>query len=170
MLADAQKIFSFPPSSAEDAGILILGSMPGQESLRQQQYYAHPRNSFWKIMGLIFGFSPDLPYESRLECLKANRIALWDTVGCCIRPGSMDSDIREVISNDFGNFFKEHPGLGKIIFNGQTSAGLFKKHYPEIYGNETLQKFTAPSTSPAYASMSFEHKKEIWEKYIRGLR
>ena len=71
---------SFPPAAAEGVRVLVLGSMPGVESLRQQQYYAHPRNAFWPIMGALFGFSPALPYKKRLEELNRAGVALWDSL------------------------------------------------------------------------------------------
>jgi len=95
----------FLPVASHDAKILILGSMPSRESLRQQQYYAHPRNAFWPIMAKTLGFDGSRPYPERLEALKAHHIALWDVAGQCVRPGSLDADIREVRSMISRRFF-----------------------------------------------------------------
>ena len=85
---------SFAYSADENARVLILGSMPGAESLRQQQYYAFKHNAFWRIMGELYGFPVETPYPERLAILKAHRIALWDVLAECERPGSLDSSIR----------------------------------------------------------------------------
>jgi hypothetical protein len=42
-------VSSFPWVGDKHSKLIILGSMPGVESLRKQQYYAHPRNQFWNI-------------------------------------------------------------------------------------------------------------------------
>lgn len=34
--------------------ILIVGTMPGEESLNQQTYYANFRNKFWHYMAATF--------------------------------------------------------------------------------------------------------------------
>ena len=95
----------FPPVAGNDATVLILGSMPGKESLKQHQYYAHPQNAFWKIMGELVGAHPDLPYPQRLHALTNARIALWDVLETCERQGSLDSDIQNETANDFASFF-----------------------------------------------------------------
>jgi len=155
------KIYSFPPFADKSADKLILGSIPGEESLRQQQYYAHPRNMFWKIMGLIYDFDPAAPYETRISRLLENHIALWDTVHNCQRPGSMDSDIRKEKANDFETFFKEHAGVKKVFFNGQTAHRLFMKH-TRTMNLPDLEFHVMPSTSPANAAASFAAKVEAW--------
>lgn len=160
--ADDKKIFSFPPSSSSDAVLLILGSMPGGESLRKQQYYAHPQNKFWDITGRIFGFPKDIPYEEKLDALRKNKVALWDVVHSCYREGSMDSDIHNVEVNDFEKFFKKHRHIKKVFFNGQTAQKLFVRHMAEMNIPE-LELCVLPSSSPANASISFEKKYLIWK-------
>ncbi|MDH4020540.1 MAG: DNA-deoxyinosine glycosylase, partial [Xanthomonadales bacterium] len=119
----------FPPVAQPDARLLILGSMPGVASLDAVQYYAFPRNAFWKIMGDLFGAGPQLDYASRLQKLNDNHIALWDVIQTCVRPGSLDSAISEtgLATNDFDGFFKQHPLISHVYFNGQKAASLFKK-------------------------------------------
>ena len=102
--------------------------MPGVASLEATEYYAFPRNIFWKIMGDLFAAGPELDYPSRLERLTENYIALWDVVEVCHRPGSLDSAISNdgLAINDFKTFFARHPKISSVFFNGQKAAGLFK--------------------------------------------
>jgi len=157
---------SFDYVAAPDAGILILGSMPGVESLRQQQYYAHPRNAFWDIMGGLFGFGRTLPYPERLQKLKQSRIALWDVAHQCERPGSLDGNIRtgSVIANDFQSFFALHSGIKAIFFNGRKAAELYRRlvlpDLPEPW--QSLPLHPLPSTSPAHAAMDYKAKLQAW--------
>ena len=157
------RIYSFPPFADKNSDKLILGSIPGEESLRQQKYYAHPRNMFWKIIGTIFDFDPAMPYENRVRKLIENRIALWDTVHHCHRPGRMDSNIKQEEPNDFETFFKEHPAIKKVVFNGQTAHRLFMKH-TRMMKLPDLEFHVMPSTSPANAAVSFAAKVEAWRK------
>ena len=159
------RIYSFPPFADKTAGKLILGSIPGGESLRRMQYYAHPRNMFWKIMGAMLNFDPALPYEERIGKLLENRIALWDVVHNCHRPGSMDSAINAEEVNDFAAFFKSHPNIRKVYFNGQTAHKLFIKHTRTMKLPE-LELHVLPSTSPANAATSFAAKAESWRKAV----
>lgn len=160
------KVNSFEAFARPDAEILILGSMPGVESLRQQQYYAYPHNSFWRIMGELFDFDYKISYEERINHLLDNHIALWDTVQCCVRPGSLDSDIKHAKPNDFENLFKDCPNIKKVFFNGQTAYKLFIKHKKQMSLPE-LEFIPLPSTSPANASMSYEKKLQAWEAVCR---
>jgi len=153
---------SFLPQANGDAETLILGSMPGEESLRQQRYYAHPQNAFWPIMGRLLGFDPAIPYEQRLETLAERRIALWDVLASCTRQGSMDSDIKDGRPNDFKALFANCPKLKRVICNGGTAFKLFAIH-AEGVAPEGCRILKAPSTSPAYASMPFEAKLEAWK-------
>ena len=157
------KVNSFEAFALPDAEILILGSMPGVESLRQQQYYAYPHNSFWRIMGELFDFDYKISYEERINHLLENHIALWDTVQCCVRPGSLDSDIKHAKPNDFEKLFKDCPNIKKVFFNGQTAYKLFIKHKKQMSLPE-LELIPLSSTSPANASMSYEKKLQAWKK------
>lgn len=149
--------------------VLILGSMPGEESLKQEEYYAHPRNAFWEIMGNLLGFDKNISYEERLNYLKNNRIALWDVVYKCKRKGSLDNNIdpESLHLNDFTSFFKSYPGITDVFFNGRKAENLFKKYIikklPEDINNR-LEYHFLPSTSPANASLKKEQKIKAWEK------
>ena len=157
------KLQSFPPVARPDAEILILGSLPGAESLRRQQYYAHPRNAFWPILGQLLGFSISLPYEERLDILRQHRIALWDVVREGHRPGSLDSDIRGESANDFPEFLRQHPRIHRICFNGATAERLFRKlALPQLSPTSRVAFFRLPSTSPAHASLKLEEKLAAW--------
>ena len=153
----------FAPVSAPDARVLILGSMPGVASLEATQYYAFPRNAFWKIMGELFGAAPELDYPLRLQKLKENHIALWDVVHSCHRPGSLDSAISEagMETSDFGGFFKTHPHISHVVFNGQKAASLFRKKVAPGLTTD-YEYLVMPSTSPANAASSYSAKLEKW--------
>src|ERR1700735_2189542 len=105
----------FAALSNASACRLILGSLPGVLSIQRQEYYAHPRNVFWRIMGSLFGFDPLLPYEKRVETLKASGVALWDVCASAHRDGSLDSAIKNHAVNDFAGFYIEHPRLERIF-------------------------------------------------------
>ncbi len=160
-------VISFPPVSRFDALICILGSMPGRASLAADQYYAHPRNAFWPLLEIILAIPRSLPYEERLEQLISMRVALWDVLGACMRPGSLDSNIEEasIIPNDFLSFFKSHPGIGTIFFNGAKSASIYRRKILPLLpeSKRSLKLVSLPSTSPAYAGMSFRKKLEAWK-------
>jgi len=160
-----QMLSGFPFSADKNARILILGSMPGRKSLAEQQYYAHPRNAFWPMMGELFDFEANQAYEQRLQCLKNNRIALWDVAFQCIRPGSLDADMREVEANEFAAFFASHRQIRHIFFNGRKAESLFLTLVqPQLAPEQQkLSKHLLPSTSPAHAALSFTEKLKIWK-------
>jgi hypoxanthine-DNA glycosylase len=154
-----------PPVADARAEILVLGTMPGPLSLARQQYYAHPRNAFWPIVGALFGFDAGAPYAERLAALRGNRIALWDVLASCRRQGAADSAIRDEQANDFEVFFASHRRLRHICFNGGTAAELFRQ---QVSGTLALPLVLLPSTSPAYAAMTFAEKCRRWEAGLRG--
>ena len=157
-------VSGFPPVAAADARVLVLGSMPGQASLDAQEYYAHRQNAFWRIMGELFGAGPELPYAQRLERLTAVGIALWDVIGACQRPGSLDADIvaASVQANDFAAFFAVHRSIERVFLNGGAAEHAFRRHVlPGLpAGSLALQRL--PSTSPAHASLSYADKLAAW--------
>lgn len=157
----------------EGARVLVLGSMPGQRSLDQQQYYAHAQNSFWPIMAELFGFSAGRPYPERLVLLQRQGIALWDVLASCERPGSLDAAIIEtsIEVNDFVRLFQRHPALDTVFFNGAKSEQSYRKYViPRLSGiaqPERLQRL--PSTSPAYASLNYAQKLQQWRQVQQAL-
>lgn len=153
---------SFPPVIGGEAKVLILGSLPGEESLRQGQYYAYRHNAFWPIMGKLLAFDPSLPYEERLECLKAAGVALWDVIGSARRKGSLDLHIREIEPNPVARLLSGNPGIGFIGCNGAQSYTQLKRSAPELFSKNPLVIARLPSTSPAAAAMRFEEKLAAW--------
>ncbi|MCC5452275.1 DNA-deoxyinosine glycosylase [Rheinheimera sp. UJ51] len=145
-----------------DAKVLILGSMPGAQSLASQQYYAHPRNAFWPIMASLCGFSANLPYHERLVLLRQHGFALWDVLAHCQRQGSLDSAIRHEQANDFNHFLAEHGQLKLIAFNGAKAQQSFNKQVLPTLAITPPRLLTLPSTSPAHAAMSFDAKLQQW--------
>ena len=160
-------LHSFAPVAGPDARVLILGSMPGGESLRQQQYYAHPRNAFWRIMGELFGFPHDLPYEERLEQLKRHHVALWDALSGCRRSGSLDSDIREPEPNDIAELLEEIPSIRTIGCNGTASWRFLKRFHSGLFPAGKWEIILLPSTSPAAAVYSYAQKLERWSAALK---
>jgi double-stranded uracil-DNA glycosylase len=163
---------SFPPIAHADARVLIVGSMPGQASLAAREYYAHPRNAFWPIMGTLLGFTADSPYAERTGVLRAAGIALWDVLDSCQRPGSLDSAIvpASTAVNDFAGFFRSHPEIHHVFFNGVTAESIFRKHVLSKPDRSTLTLVRLPSTSPAHAGLSRDAKLDQWRSILEALR
>jgi len=162
---------SFEPVADATARILILGSLPGRESIVQKQYYAKPQNSFWKIMGDLIGAGREVDYLARLQVLKIHHIALWDVYKSAFRPGSLDSAIQRdgATINDFVTLFKRCPKIERICFNGRKAEKEFLKLVmPNLQENSMhdIQMQCLPSTSPAHASISYEIKLAQWRKAL----
>lgn len=156
-------INSFPPFVNSSTEILILGTMPGVASLAKQEYYAHQRNHFWKIMYTLLN---DLPvsevFEEKIALLQTNKIGLWDVLQNCERKGSLDIHIKNHKENDFESLFNKFPAITKIVFNGKESHKYFLKKFGQIKG---ITYYVMPSTSPAN-TMSFENKLKIWSTFL----
>ena len=161
--ASAPPLTCFPPVLDQATRILILGSFPGEASLVAQQYYAHPRNQFWRLLSAVLGEDlAVLPYQHRLKRLLAHRIGVWDVIAACEREGSLDTAIRRAQANDFAILKHQCPNLFRVCFNGKTS-GKFEAQFAHA-GFETL---VLPSSSPANAQLSFEEKLAVWRNIIR---
>ncbi len=156
----------FPPVAASNATILVLGSLPSQRSIAEQQYYAHPHNAFWPIMRELFAIDGD--YTARCKQLVKNRVALWDVLASSERPGSMDAAIRldTARANDFHEFMEAHSDIEVIAFNGRKAEQLFDKLVDIQAINASIRRVGLPSTSPAYATMSFSGKLAAWREAI----
>lgn len=164
----------FPPIAAPDARVLILGSLPGQASLAAQQYYAQPRNAFWRIMGELFGAGPSEPYPLRARRLLEHRVALWDVCETAHRPGSLDAaiDLASVEVNDFARFFRAHAAVVAVFTNGGTATRCYQRLVlPRLDARSgALPLHPLPSTSPAHAAMTFGQKLERWRAIAEVLR
>ncbi|GIZ08312.1 DNA-deoxyinosine glycosylase [Flavobacterium sp. UMI-01] len=152
-------IYSFAPYVNSKTEILILGTMPGIASLEKQEYYAHKRNHFWKIMYTLLGELPvSEVFEEKIKVLESHKIGLWDVLHYCERKGSLDIHIKNQKENDFETLFKNYPSIKKIAFNGKESHRYFTKKFGHIKG---ITYYVMPSTSPAN-TMTFENKLKIW--------
>jgi len=152
--------------------VLVLGSMPGAESLRLRQYYAHPRNAFWRIMGDLVGASPELPYTTRTRRLKSAGIALWDVLAACTRDGSLDAaiDTDSIIINELPAFLARHPRITHVFFNCATTERCFRIHVQPALEPDALQLQRLPSTSPAHAALDYQQKLQAWRAILPAIK
>ena len=160
-----ERIESFEPVAAPDARILILGTMPSVESLRQSFYYSHPRNAFWPIMARILNEPLPENIEDKKNMLIRHGIALWDVCRSCVRPGSLDSDIRDVQPNDFEMLFRQCGNIERILFNGAAAEKLYLQKAGIVPQGCDLRRM--PSTSPAY-TLKFDSKLAAWREGMEG--
>jgi TDG/mug DNA glycosylase family protein len=165
-----EPITGFPPIARADAKILVLGSMPSEESLRLGQYYAHPRNAFWPIMMSLFDQAGQLSYKQRQRVLVENSVALWDSLRRCVRTGSLDSAIvgNTIEPNDFNAFFQLHSRIQVVFFNGKKSMQVYEKHVLPGLSEPAriLPRKILPSTSPAMASLTRQQKLSAWAEML----
>lgn len=138
----------------------MLGTLPGEESLRRQEYYAHPRNLFWPIVCALFGDSVPAEYGERLRLVAMRRIALWDVCASCQREASADATIRGETPNRIDNLLANHLGIRAVAFNGSAARRLHDRHFARLPG---LAYLALPSTSPAHARLGFGEKFASWQ-------
>lgn len=151
-----------PPVLDLHTRILILGSFPGNASLAAQRYYAHPRNQFWPLLSAVLDEPlTDLPYDVRLERLLDRGIGLWDVIDQCRRRGSLDSAIRNPLTNDFSLLHDRCPNLHRVCFNGKKSG-----QYASFFEDAGFETLVLPSSSPANMQRSFEEKLAVWRGII----
>ena len=153
----------FPPVTGPSPRVLVLGTLPGAESLRRQEYYGLPRNRFLWIMGQLVGATPELPYPQRIARLAEAGVALWDVCHSAHRPGSLDAaiDRASIRPNDIQGFATAHPTLRLVACNGATAATLYRR-----FVTLDLPMLRLPSTSPAHAGMAAEAKLALWRAAI----
>jgi TDG/mug DNA glycosylase family protein len=171
---NAPLVCSFPPIAARGARVLILGTAPSIASLAKQQYYGHPQNAFWRIMGQLFGADRELPYEERKRIVTDQGVAVWDVFRECYREGSLDTSIHveSESPNNIAGFLGRHRNVHSIFFNGGKSETAFRRHALQdvsALGRE-ISYTRLPSTSPAHAGRTFEQKLSAWRAVSRALR
>ena len=158
-----EEIQSFEPIIGEKPRVLILGTIPGKDSLRKNEYYGHARNSFWKIIYQLQGQTFETDYKLKTNFLKENGIALWDVCRSANRKSSLDVDIKDEQPNAIAALIEANPTIKTIAFNGQKAEKLYFNYNPKI---EHLTYLTLLSTSPANAAFSFEQKIVDWGRVI----
>lgn len=162
--AAAPRLTGLPPVVDARTRLLVLGSFPGEASLRAGQYYGHPRNAFWPILEALWGEPlTALPYDRRLEALRDHGLGLWDVYASCERTGSLDSAIRAPVLNDLAGLRARCPALQAVAHNGGESF----RHARHTRGFG-LPVHRLPSTSPANASWSMERKRDAWAAVLRA--
>jgi len=177
------RLQGLPPMIDARTRLLVLGSFPGVASLRAQQYYGHPQNHFWKILGALWGLPlATAPYPERIAALRAHGLGVWDVYQACQREGSLDADIRQGELNDFQVVLRTCPLLEGVAHNGGEShrharhvaaalGGRLATEPLDLNERDTHARpvliHRLPSTSPANASWSFERKRQAWEAVLR---
>ena len=163
------KVLGFPPILGERPQVLVLGSAPSVASLAAAQYYGHPQNAFWKIMGELFGAGPELDYPQRCHKLTAAGVAVWDVLAACERPGSLDAAIRPEteVYNDVCGLLSEEPLIRTVLLNGGKAATSFRRHILPSLPDARIQTVNLPSTSPANARMRLPEKRARWAEAFR---
>jgi len=158
---------SFAPFVAPDTRLLVLGTLPGEESLRTQRYYAHPRNLFWHLIGTAIGRDiVPLDYDQRVAALREAHVGLWDTIASARRRGSLDAAIREVEHNPLAELVAGLPELRAVAFNGATSAKIGSR----LLAASKVALVALPSSSPAHAAMKLADKEAVWRELSKFLR
>lgn len=161
------------PVIDEDCQIVILGSLPGDDSLRLGQYYAHKGNQFWTILGRIFEVNLSPIYARKVEFLLSQKIGLWDVLKCADRAGSSDGNLRNEVANDFAAFFSKYARVRMVGFNGTKAEAEFNKRFgrklhPTILSSIRLIRLPSTSPTPGKYVRSLDEKLSEW-KIIRDL-
>ena len=158
------RLYGLNPVIDDNCEVLIVGSFPSIISLQKSQYYANPRNDFWKIIEVVIGMPPGLPYQFRISFLLSRGIALWDVVGSCTRVGSSDATIRDSEPASIGPLLIRYPAIRAIFCNGRRAeTGLVQAMMLNEYGSQIPHVHIGylPSSSPANA-VRFEEKCRSW--------
>lgn len=157
---------AFAPVINETSRVLFLGTMPGEESLRRQQYYGHPSNQFWKILYALYQEPLSSDYRERVAFVLSKGLAIWDVLQSCEGKGSLDSCIKNEIPNDFSGFYKNHPAIQTVCFTSKKAEDFYRKYV----GFDKQHTFLVlPSPSPANARMRLAEKTEKWHEILESI-
>jgi double-stranded uracil-DNA glycosylase len=154
----------FAPLASPDARVLVLGSLPGPRSLQAHEYYAHPQNAFWPVMAACIDALP-LDYAGRVRTVTGAGIAVWDVLARAPREGALDSRIERsaAVPNDFEAFYRAHPGIRVLLFNGAEAARLYRRFVLPLLpeARREITREILPSTSPAH-TLHRDGKSAAW--------
>ena len=163
LVFDKMNVKAFAPIIGNLPNILILGTIPGKESLRRNEYYAHPRNIFWRLLYSLFDTRPNTDYISKTYFIKQKQICIWDVCFAGFRISSLDKDIKKEIPNDINQFVKSNPTICIIAFNGKKAEKLYDKYFNRL---NHITYLSLLSTSPTNASYTFDEKFKNWKEII----
>ncbi|RKL69316.1 DNA-deoxyinosine glycosylase [Salipaludibacillus neizhouensis] len=164
------EITSMKPVIRKDVRVLILGSMPGMESLKRQQYYGNPRNHFWLILGELFNQElHQLNYTEKITFLHKHKIGVWDVIASCERMGSLDSAIKNEKMNDLASLVVKYPSLQWIGLNGTKAYQSFRKYLKQHQLSISYEKLPSSSPVPGRNVKNFKEKVVEWEKILNYL-
>ncbi|WP_028562546.1 DNA-deoxyinosine glycosylase [Paenibacillus pinihumi] len=169
MKANSKEIEGFKPVADQSAVILILGSMPSEESLRRQQYYGNPRNHFWPILFALYDQEPISEYGDRIAFLKSKGIALWDVLARCRRAGSLDVNITDEQANNFSNFYAAHPNIKAVLFNGTKAESVYRKQVG-LDNERTYLRLPSSSPVPGKYNLTLEQKIGAWRDLLLNIQ
>lgn len=151
---------AFPPIIDQNSVVLILGTMPSEESLRRHEYYGHKTNQFWRLIFTVFSKEHTNIYADKVKLLQSHKIALWDVIKCCEGKGSADTAIKNEQANDFSLLFQNYPKIRTIIFSSKKAEEFYSKY---VGKHPDITYYTLPSPSTANARLSFEDKLKKWQ-------
>jgi len=154
----------FSPIIDKNTKILFLGSFPSIASFEQSFYYAHSRNAFWPIIEEIFNVRLETNESKKVFCLERS-IGLWDVIGSCERSNSSDSNLKNILPNDFKKLLTEYQNIKIVAFTGKKAFDLFQKYFKDL----PIEKIVLPSTSPAHAAMKREEKTVIYKSCLEKI-
>ncbi|MCB4743827.1 MAG: DNA-deoxyinosine glycosylase [Sulfurovum sp.] len=162
-MSSKQLYHPFDPIVFSDTRILILGSFPSIKSFKNNFYYAHPRNQFWKILETVTGY-PANNRDQKIWLLKECKFGLWDMITSCHRNNSLDTSLKDETVNNIPALLEQHPTISKLAFTGKKSQALFETHF----GYFDIERVYLPSPSSAYAAMEFEDKIVAYQQGLKS--
>lgn len=164
-----EKKTGLAPIVGDNPRIIILGSLPGDESLRRQEYYGNPKNMFWKVIGNVLGETAPSSYPEKLTFLKEHGIALWDVLQAAEREGSLDANIQNEEFNDLEGLLQEHPSISVLALNGGKAEKSFSKylrHHPALRGKRIVP-LKSTSMMSLCAGWTLERLSEQWKEILK---